>query len=102
VIGPETGILNLAGISEIRSIVLLSHSSEYNLCKDWKNNIALSPPECDCYPCHILHYDTSFCKTIEINYEDNEEGEQTMKVPKCIVHIDADMIEQAIKLQLRI
>lgn len=57
VIGPETGILNAAGCFETPKITFLSHSSHSNLCKYWKNDFCLAPPEdVRCHPCHILHY----------------------------------------------
>lgn len=56
VIGPETGILNAAGCYETPKIVFLSHSSEENLTKYWRNCTALHPEDCRCHPCHRLIY----------------------------------------------
>ncbi len=56
VIGPETGVLNAASCWDTPKIVFLSHSSEENLTKYWKNTTAMMPPDCECYPCHQLHY----------------------------------------------
>jgi len=56
VIGPETGILNAAGCYETRKIIFMSHSSEENLTKYWKNTTALHPENCRCHPCHKLIY----------------------------------------------
>ena len=56
VIGPETGVLNAASCWDTPKIIFLSHSSEENLTKYWKNTTAMMPPDCECYPCHQLHY----------------------------------------------
>jgi len=59
VIGPETGILNAASCYDTPKMVFLSHSSEENLTKYWKNCIALHPEGCPCHPCHQLHFSKS-------------------------------------------
>ena len=56
VIGPETGVMNAAGCYDTPKIILLSHSSEENLTKYWKNVTALHPENCRCHPCHKLIY----------------------------------------------
>lgn len=62
VIGPETGVLNaVAHHRSVRKIVLLSHSSNSNLTRDWPNTIALEPVSTACYPCHRLHYGWEHC-----------------------------------------
>jgi len=60
VIGPETGVMNAAGCFDTPKIVFLSHSSEENLTKYWKNCTALHG-EAFCYPCHMLHYNRDSC-----------------------------------------
>lgn len=63
VVGPETGILNGVGFEDVPKVIMLSHSSEENLTKHWKNTTVLQPTntECPCFPCHVLHYDWSNC-----------------------------------------
>lgn len=63
VIGPETGVLNAVAYDNIMKVLMLSHSSVENLCKDWVNTCAIAPDpkEVPCYPCHRMHYDTSHC-----------------------------------------
>lgn len=56
VIGPETGILSAASCYDTPKIIFLSHSSEENLTKYWKNVTALHPEDCRCHPCHKLIY----------------------------------------------
>lgn len=63
VIGPETGVLNAVSGLDIPKVLFLSHSSEENLTKYWRNTIALTPPAgtCPCYPCHMLHHGFEHC-----------------------------------------
>ncbi|MFZ4856141.1 MAG: methyltransferase domain-containing protein [Desulfuromonadaceae bacterium] len=65
VVGPETGVLNAVGFEDVSKVLLLSHSSDNNLSKHWKNVQALTPLECDCYPCHRLHYGNEYCRIVE-------------------------------------
>ncbi|CAB4211900.1 AdoMet_MTases domain containing protein [uncultured Caudovirales phage] len=65
VIGPETGVLNAVGFEEVNKVLLLSHSSDNNLSKHWKNVQALTPVGCSCYPCHRLHYSSEYCAIVE-------------------------------------
>lgn len=66
VVGPETGVLNAVGFEERPSkVLLLSHSSDNNLSKHWKNVQSLTPQGCSCYPCHRLHYGTEYCAIVE-------------------------------------
>jgi len=53
VVGPETGLLNVAGCFDTPKICLLSHSSKENLTKHWANDHSIQSP-CDCSPCHKL------------------------------------------------
>lgn len=55
VVGPETGVMNAAGLLPVPKILFLSHSTVENVSKHWKNCISLEPQGCDCYPCHKLH-----------------------------------------------
>lgn len=57
VVGPETGILNAVAMCENRKVVLLSHSSEKNLTRDWKNTVSMFSETAGCYPCHRLQLD---------------------------------------------
>lgn len=56
VIGPETGVLNAAGMLSMPKIVFLSHSSVNNFSKHYNNIYSLSPDpaDCPCYPCHKM------------------------------------------------
>lgn len=61
VMGPETGMLNAAAMLSVPKVVFLSHSSEENLTKHWKDTFALAPANTDCYPCHLMHYSFEHC-----------------------------------------
>ena len=60
-IGPETGVMNAAAFLPMHKIIFLSHSTQENLTKHWKNTQAFCSPETPCYPCHRLHKGWDFC-----------------------------------------
>jgi ADP-heptose:LPS heptosyltransferase len=67
VVGPETGVLNAASTLDCHKTVMLSHSSEENLSKHWKNTTTLGPeyyPDF-CFPCHKMHYGFDTCNRDE-------------------------------------
>lgn len=61
VIGPETGVLNAAGMMAVPKVIMLSHSSPENLTKHWVNCASLTPFHTACWPCHQLHFNSEFC-----------------------------------------
>lgn len=61
VVGPETGVLNAVAFDSMAKVLMLSHSSEENLSRDWANTASLHSTVTKCYPCHQLHYDRSVC-----------------------------------------
>lgn len=65
VVGPETGVLNSVGMEEVPKVCMLSHSSEQNLMKHWKNAVALTPDNTPCFPCHQMHYGFETCKEVK-------------------------------------
>ncbi len=70
VVGPETGVLNAVGMDDqVHKVIYLSHSSANNLTKHWTNTQALTPEDCPCHPCHLLHYGSEFCteKTLPLS-----------------------------------
>lgn len=86
VIGPETGVLNAAGMEPVAKVCFLSHSTKENLTKHWLNTVALAPPSSvPCYPCHRLHYNFDHCA------KDENSG-----VAVCQTAISADMAWAAI------
>jgi predicted SAM-dependent methyltransferase/ADP-heptose:LPS heptosyltransferase len=86
VVGPETGVVNSVGFNpRVHKVLLLSHSSEYNLCKDWLNYTALEPKGAPCYPCHKMHLTRDSC------VEDEETG-----AALCAARISPDDVFAAI------
>lgn len=63
VVGPQTGVVaSVAGL-DIPKVIFMSHSSDENLTKYWRNYISIKPAKemCECYPCHILHSNFLHC-----------------------------------------
>jgi ADP-heptose:LPS heptosyltransferase len=90
VVGPETGVLNSVSMSPgVAKVILLSHSSEENLTKYWKNTFALTPKGLSCYPCHQMHYGKDYCQL----------DEETI-YPKCTVVIPPNEVYLAIQAGL--
>jgi len=65
VVGPETGLLNAAGMLDVPKALMLSHSSRENLPKHWKATTVLEPKNVPCFPCHRMHYGWDNCKKDE-------------------------------------
>lgn len=84
-VGPETGVMNAAGLHHVPKVVTLSHSSEENLTKHWKNCASLTPKATPCYPCHQMHFGSEFCPR----------GEKT-GTALCQEDISADVMWEAI------
>lgn len=89
VIGPETGVLNAASMMDLIKIVFLSHSTNENLTRDWKNVIAFSSPDTKCPgrgdneapACHQLHYNWAHCQKVEAR-----------GIAQCQADIDVDAV----------
>lgn len=89
VVGPETGILNAVGMENMPKVIMLSHSSQENLTKYWKNTINLKP-KTSCYPCHQMHYNFDHCKRDEIT-----------GCAQCQADLSPDEVFEAIEKALR-
>jgi ADP-heptose:LPS heptosyltransferase len=69
IVGPETGVLNAAACMSVPKVVILSHSTQENLTRDWKNTVSLYAKNTVCAgrgdneapACHMMHYDWSAC-----------------------------------------
>ncbi len=79
VAGPESAIINAAACFDTPKIVLLSHSSEANLCTHWTNYQALKPSFdlAPCYPCHQLHNGPDTCPNIRVEVDGLPESLKT-------------------------
>ena len=94
VIGPETGVLNSVADFPMPKVVLLSHSTDENLTRDWENThvIYSNVTECpgrgknEAPACHQLHYDWSHCKRAK-DAEGNDMG-----VSQCQADIPLDHV----------
>ncbi len=86
VISTETAIANAASCYETPKIVLLSHSSEENLTKYWKNVYPIIPPV-KCYPCHQLHYDKNSCPI-----------EEQIQFPVCVALLHPALILEKVEV----
>lgn len=92
VVGQETGLLNCVGMEkEVHKIVLMTHSSEENLTRDWPNTetIRMLPPCAGKTGCHLLHYDWSHCNK-----------DEATNSAKCQSMISAEMIYEKVIEQL--
>lgn len=67
IVGPETGVMNAASMMDVHKCVMLSHSSQENISKHWKNTIAFEPSveDCPCFPCHKMHFGFNTCNRDE-------------------------------------
>lgn len=61
IVGPETGMMNIAGPMDVAKILLLSHSSHEMLSKHWTNTIAIPSTGCRESPCRRMQYDWTYC-----------------------------------------
>ncbi len=90
IVGPETGVMNAAGMLKVPKICALSHSSKENLTKHWLNCWSLTPKNTHCYPCHMLHVNGfKYC------IHDEEAGSAA-----CQSDISVDVMWQAITRHL--
>lgn len=55
VVATESMIANAVAMESMLKVVMLSHSSNENLTKHWKNTAAIEPNSVSCFPCHRIH-----------------------------------------------
>jgi ADP-heptose:LPS heptosyltransferase/predicted SAM-dependent methyltransferase len=60
VVGPETGVLNIAGCFPTPKICMLTHSSWANLCKYWEADYSVQS-RASCSPCHRMVFLENDC-----------------------------------------
>jgi len=61
VVATESMIANAVAMEPMLKVILLSHSSNENLTKHWKNTAAIEPQGVSCHPCHRIHATLAFC-----------------------------------------
>ncbi len=54
VVATESVFANAVAYEDMLKVVMLSHSSNENLTRDWTNTVALEAPVA-CHPCHRIH-----------------------------------------------
>lgn len=97
VFGPETGVLNCACQLPVPKVVLLSHSTPENLCRDWVNTHAVASEHTVCPgrgnneapACHLLHYGWDSCK--QVNFPDDFPDEKLRGTPMGIAQCQHDL-----------
>ena len=85
-------VQNAASTLNCHKTVMLSHSSEENLSKHWKNTTTLEPSNYEnfCFPCHKIHFGFKTCN------RDKETGGAM-----CAVNIKPDTVVSDISRNLR-
>lgn len=80
VIGPDTGNMWAVAFEDMPKIVMLSHASEENITKYWKDTVALhaDPQEVKCQFCHRLHDDPKTCLELSGRKADELNGAACM------------------------
>lgn len=88
VVGEESALVNAVAFEAPLKVVLLSHSTQANLTRDWPNTISLEPDPAQvaCYPCHRLHATSHFC-TIETKVSGGAAACQAVALPGAIVEV---------------
>lgn len=105
VIGPETGVINAAGVMpDVHSILMCSHSNPNKVSKYFVNHTDLEPEGLNCYPCHLLHNkgpENCFRVDLREIMEGGNQIEKPLMTAACTVAIDDDMIVNAVMKALR-
>jgi len=86
VAGPETGVLVAAGCFDTPKVIFLSHSSEENLTKYWRNVDALRAYGVSCQPCHRLIYNRNYCPL-----------DPGLEIPMCMAKIPLVLVFKTIE-----
>lgn len=96
VVTPETGLAwATAGYENVRQLLFLSHSSDENLTRDWKNTLAFVP-EARCHPCHQIHYSLQDCPLKKV---DHLAGRGVVEeYPVCVAEMVPERIMSASKV----
>lgn len=84
VLSTESAVANAASAFDTPKVVILSHSSEENLTKYWKNCQAVYQPV-SCYPCHKLHYSKETCTL-----------DEELKLPICAALLSPKKVLDAV------
>lgn len=103
VVGEETGLLNCVSFEpDVHKIVLLTHSSENNLTRDWPNVTAIRkyPPCAGESGCHRLHYTFQFCTKDEVTQAATCQA--MISAYEVLEHVDAALEGKRMKPVIRL
>jgi predicted SAM-dependent methyltransferase/ADP-heptose:LPS heptosyltransferase len=81
VVATESVFANAAAFEPMPKVVMLSHSSNENLARDWRNCITLEAPVA-CHPCHRIHNEAAVLCT-----KDKNTG-----AAACMAYYSADLV----------
>ncbi len=104
VFGPETGVLNAAAMLPMPKVVLLSHSTVENLCRDWVNTHAIASSDTECPgrgknaapACHQMHYNWDACRQALFPADAGELAGQPMGVAQCQADLTFDDVYRVV------
>ena len=86
VVATETGVVAASACFDTPKVVMLSHASEENLTKHWKNAYPVYDKGVQCQPCHQLHYTRESCPT------DSSTG-----APLCMARLKPGQVVEAME-----
>ena len=90
VVTPDTGPAWAVAKMPMRKIVLLSHASQENITKGWKNTLTLhADATVTCWPCHLLIDRPEDCERVS--------GRKVESGVACISSIKSDAVIEAVR-----
>jgi FkbM family methyltransferase len=90
VVTPDTGPAWAVAQKPMRKIVLLSHASQENITKGWRNTLTLhADPSVACWPCHLLIDRPEDCERLS--------GRKVEPGVACISSIKPDAVIEAVR-----
>ena len=102
-IGPETGLMNCAANLPYPKVVLLSHSTDENLTRDWVNTHPIASENTVCPgrgnneapACHQLHYNWNHCKKSDDSTAQCQKDITVEQIYRVLWHCVSRAMEQA-------
>ena len=89
VVATESVFANAVALEGMPKVVMLSHSSNENLTRDWINTVALEAPVA-CHPCHRIHnHGMALCA------KDTATG-----AAACMAHYSAELVAELVTRSL--
>jgi hypothetical protein len=91
VVATESVFANAVAMEALPKVVMLSHSSNENLTRDWVNTAALEAPVA-CHPCHRIHNAAAVMCSKDV----------TTGKAACMAHYSAEVVADLVLRALRI